>query len=198
RSGDGDHFPIELELEFELLKIESNHRSPLNYRKANWEKFKRSLDSCIFDLLSGDINHINSQISTQILDAANSEIPKFQKILKNHFRPIYQKQDKVNQGGVEDLDTFLKSVGPNPNSSRPFWKKVNSFKNNSYGNVIPRLVLNSKEFKKDSEKGTLFRETIGETFTQERNDSFDNDFRDMIEEFVANKDYLKDNHYLNL
>ncbi|RNA21231.1 RNA-directed DNA polymerase from mobile element jockey-like, partial [Brachionus plicatilis] len=63
-----DHFPIELELGFELLKIESNHRSTLNYRKANWEKFKRNLDSCVFDLLSGDINHINSQISTQILD----------------------------------------------------------------------------------------------------------------------------------
>ncbi|RNA18470.1 RNA-directed DNA polymerase from mobile element jockey-like [Brachionus plicatilis] len=166
-----DHFPIELELGFELLKIESNHRSTLNYRKANWEKFKRSLDSCVFDLLSGDINHINSQISNQILDAANSAIPKFtpkkfKKLLPAYIVELISKRKvlkkvknktritsaecnkltnkirfEIEKFKSENWNTFLKSLGPNPNSSRPFWKKVNSFKKNSSGNTSQPLDL---------------------------------------------------------
>ncbi|RNA09656.1 hypothetical protein BpHYR1_053127 [Brachionus plicatilis] len=118
-----DHFPFELELNFEILKIETNHRSTLNYRKADWENYNPY-----------------SRANFQTLSVKKS-----------------QKHDKCNQDGVNSRTRigiyFLSLL-----------------------DLIQTLpVFFGKKFR---EKYALQRDNWG-NLPQERNDSLDNDFRDM-------------------
>ena len=74
-----DHYPICLQLDFSIVKIDLSNSLKLNYEKADWVKFQNELDNCSQDLCFGseNIDQINIEITTCILKAAFLSIPKF-------------------------------------------------------------------------------------------------------------------------
>lgn len=79
---------------------------------------------------------------------------------------------------------------------RPFWKKINTFKNNFSSNTIPKLIHESKEFKSDIEKGELFKSILSKTFSIDSVNTFDEDFFNKVEKFISDKEYLKSDSYI--
>ena len=73
---------------------------------------------------------------------------------------------------------LLENVGPNPLSSRKFWKKINCIRNGKSSNQIPRLQQNGMDFNSDLDKAELFKEILAKTFSGKNNESdYDNTFK---------------------
>ena len=45
-----DHFPIKLDISFEYERITLNNKDHFNFKKADWELFKQSLNDSIFNI----------------------------------------------------------------------------------------------------------------------------------------------------
>ncbi|RNA19185.1 hypothetical protein BpHYR1_051772 [Brachionus plicatilis] len=123
-----DHYPIELELGFEYCEVKKENGKKLDYKKADWKKFKKALEAVFFCFDSKDLNLSNEIITKSILDAANSAIPKFpskkfkNSLPKNIVALIHKQCNKltnmirfnISKHKNEKWENFLKPLGPNP------------------------------------------------------------------------------------
>ena len=78
---------------------------------------------------------------------------------------------------------FIRKIGKNTTSSRPFWKKINKFRTGKARNKIPNLLINNKIIETDEDKGLVFRENLKETF-QLNDENIDKKFNEEVEETV--------------
>ncbi len=68
---------------------------------------------------------------------------------------------------------FIKKIGPNPVSSRPYWQRINRLRTgkNKTSN-IPYLKFNDKKYENDNDKANLFKDILKDTFQLSDDDSF--------------------------
>ena len=86
--------------------------------------------------------------------------------------------------------SFLGRLGPHPASSRDFWKVINRTRSPRKNMNIPTLIAGNKIYKSEEEKASLFRASLGETFTDGGHSSdFDSIFYNSVETFVSGLDF---------
>lgn len=82
-------------------------------------------------------------------------------------------------------------------SSRPFWKKINDKRKKEKkdrGKLFPKLVYNNKCLESEIDKANCFGEILQSTFDNENFQSFDEDFKKEVENYLNAKDF-KDDFY---
>ena len=71
--------------------------------------------------------------------------------------------------------------------SQTFWKRINKFRTNKNNKkTIPTLLKDGKQYETDSEKANLFSNILKTTFNDESDNSYDDEFKIEVEEFVRN------------
>ena len=78
-------------------------------------------------------------------------------------------------------EKFLEDVGTNRVSSKPFWKKINSFRTNKTARKIPSLVVDGIPLTGDKEKADIFKEKLKNRFAGANDPLFDERFRIEVE-----------------
>lgn len=114
-----------------------NTKKNFNFRRADLEKFKSILGKSEINLDSDNIDEIISIITSTIFNAAETSIPKFSfkkfrsSLPKNIVNMIKKRKEiKKCKLKTEDLRkdcnklTNMKTF--HPNSTLPFWKKINT------------------------------------------------------------------------
>ena len=86
---------------------------------------------------------------------------------------------------------FIKKIGKNPMSSKPFWNRINKFRKPRSTNKISRLELGNKVFETDLEIGNCFGQILTETFnlnTELVDASFDKEVNQVVRDFFNSED----------
>ena len=95
----------------------------------------------------------------------------------------------------KEWDEFLLKQGPNPTSSRPFWKKINKVLKGPQNSKIPKLLCEGKEFSTDSEKAEIFMKMLSKTFSGSHcvlnNNSSQLEANFVTNEFLSSRENLK-------
>ena len=88
--------------------------------------------------------------------------------------------------------SFLVKQGPNPLSSKPFWKRINRFRNKPYRG-IPTLFNQTIELKTDEEKALAFGNKLLDTFNINPNDEsiFNSANKIKIKNYIENEEYKR-------
>ncbi len=102
---------------------------------------------------------------------------------------LYNEMTKILSS---NWDKFIEKLGPNPQSSRKFWQRINTIRNGKGSGSTPKLVSNGNEYKTSQEKANLFKEMLVNTFSGQNNyDSYDNEFKktteSRIDEYFKNQ-----------
>jgi hypothetical protein len=69
-------------------------------------------------------------------------------------------------------------------NTKPFWQKINSIRHNNTNNSIPTLIKDNVKYDTDQDKASLFSSILKDTFSDQNDIKFDNNFRDNIEQKV--------------
>ncbi len=69
--------------------------------------------------------------------------------------------------------TFLNSLGPNPLSSTPFWKRINSMRGNKVQTNIGTIIVDGVKLSTDKEKADAFAKRPEAIFQDDNLDQFD-------------------------
>ena len=92
---------------------------------------------------------------------------------------LYNEMTKIQSS---NWDKFIEKLGPNPQSSRKFWQRINTIRNGKGSGSTPKLVSNDNEYKTSQEKANLFKEMLANIFSGQNNyDSYDNEFKKTTE-----------------
>ena len=78
-------------------------------------------------------------------------------------------------------------------SFKPFWKRINRFRNKP-NKGIPTLLHESKELRTDIEKATAFGNKLFDTFNENPQDDslFNSMNKTKIENYIINEEFKKD------
>ena len=102
---------------------------------------------------------------------------------------------KIGEFRNKSWENFIKKIGKNPTSSKPFWLKINRFRNKRNKNSIkiPTLKSNGQTFESNEEKANLFGSILKETFSLNSNDrsKFDEEVEAVIKNFVDKNKNIK-------
>jgi len=187
-----------------------------NYNKADWDLFKRLLPHHIPDSVKSDLDEFYNWICTELLCAAKRAIParKFkhtgsaipdylidlvkvrqcarkEKNKKDEARKLYNLMTKIVQGEMKahknnSWENFLKSIGPNPLSSKPIWNRINKLRNKKTKSSIPTLYWENKYYESDEEKANLFGSILNKVFSDSEDTRFDEQHKIQVENEVKN------------
>jgi len=126
-------------------------------------------------------NHQKKQMKTKI----NSLV----KIIKT----------KISEFRSEEWKDFIKKIGPNPVSSRPYWQRINRLRTGkSKASNIPDLKFNDKKYENDNDKANLFKDILKDTFQLSNDESFkDKDFYSNVDSFINDDTYLNNYQSVN-
>ena len=83
-------------------------------------------------------------------------------------------------------EEFLKSLGPNPTSSKPFWQRINKFRTKGQSK-IPTLLLNQTQITTDFGKSTVFCDSLAQTFCLDQTAAFDTLNEEEVNRFLLQK-----------
>jgi exonuclease III len=100
-----------------------------------------------------------------------------------------------------DWDKFIKTQGPNPTSSKPFWQRINKFRNKPESNEICHITENGITYKTDQQKADVFANHLGSIFSNTNDPRFNDHFKQQIEEEVSNfnfNNYDFNNHLITI
>ena len=86
---------------------------------------------------------------------------------------------------------FLKKQGRNPLNSKPFWQRINKLKGKTVNNSIPTLKKENGIWETDEEKANVFANILKNTFYDQNDIRFDENFLKKVETNVDNHDYNK-------
>ena len=198
-----------------LFRLKKNKKKPLPYSwhflydRADWLKFKNSLNHNLKDIGTNDNDptHLNDQITEAINSAAKEAIPKsktnkgrekFPKYItdvldqRNKWRKIYnhyvddasaqefKRYESEANNLIKDFQdkswqNFVKSLGPSPLSTIPFWKRINRLRDAKRKRVIATIVHNNQILESNVDKANLFADNLESKFTTANNPKFCND-----------------------
>ncbi len=80
---------------------------------------------------------------------------------------------------------FVAKVDPNPISAKPFWQRINRFRNNPESNTIPTLKENNRVYKTDQEKADLFALHLATQFSDSNPPpNYDVEFKNKVDSAV--------------
>ena len=98
-------------------------------------------------------------------------------IVKQEISSLYSK----------NWSDFIDNLNKSSISSKPFWDKINMFRNGKKSNsTIPTIVDNNISYKSDSEKANLFGSRLENIFSDANDSRFDNLFKSKVENEVVN------------
>ena len=105
---------------------------------------------------------------------------------KTHFNYLSRKVKTAIEDS-DDLKTaeFIKSQGPNPISSKPFWDWINTFRTNKSARGIPCLVKEGRVIEKDEENAEEFREILADRFSDKENANFNKNHKSKVDIAVS-------------
>ena len=153
-----DHFPIEVGLtEAFSIKVEDSE-DRFNFNKANWDLFKRCLeqkdlvDGDVSSMWTQMVENIIEAASVSIPKRSNIvykntlpkeivQIIKERRIARKKKKKTGRPEDRaeynrltavlklaLSKNRSSEWGEFIKKMGTNPLSVRPFWKKINKFR----------------------------------------------------------------------
>ncbi|RMZ94334.1 RNA-directed DNA polymerase from mobile element jockey-like, partial [Brachionus plicatilis] len=185
-----DHFPILLSLDLELYKTSYYNQPKFNFGRANWDFFKKILEtSCVYPKID-NINLLNQVITTSIQKAAFQAIPKF--ALKKFRNSLPQKIVE----NIKERKRLKRKIKKNPGSlqlriecnrlTNKIKFEITKFRNEQWEKLIQkfgpyptssrpfwRKINKFRKYNTDPEKGELFKELLVKTFSQENDPNFD-------------------------
>lgn len=85
---------------------------------------------------------------------------------------------------------FLKTLGPSPISTKPFWKRINRLRAKS-DKGIPTLISCYIEYDTDEKKANLFSDNLYDTFNTNKNPNYDKNNLEIVDKFIRDKEFLK-------
>ena len=207
----------EISFKGERVNLKNEILPRYNFNKANWPLFKiilfnkANLKSYV-DLENCNVNDLNELVCKDILEAADTSIPKQSNNSNKTFpksildlidqRRIARKKFKKNKSSIKyksetftekKWDLFLGKLGPYPVSFRAFLQIINKLRSKKSSGVIPSLEYNNLF----SEKLNEFSNILENTFR----DSYDSRFEDKHCQFVKtqvskiNWDLSDDNYF---
>jgi hypothetical protein len=125
------------------------------------------------------------------------ELIKYRKIFRKKFqtekttdnRQKYNSltkliREEINCLKNNDWKQFILRQGTNPLNTKPFWQKINSIRHNKSNNSIPTIIKDNVKYETDQDKANLFSSILKDTFSDQNDIKFDNNFRDNIEQKV--------------
>jgi hypothetical protein len=90
----------------------------------------------------------------------------------------------------DDYNKFMKMHGPNPTSSKPFWRRINQFRSKPVTNNIATIVENGVSYTSDQQKADIFATHLASIFSDSNEPHFKHLFKQDVEEEVANFNFL--------
>jgi exonuclease III len=147
----------------------------------------------------------NSIPNTSTINARPVNYPKHiveLNSLKNYWQRQYTKHksetaknnlDVCRNDLIEEIEkhrslqwqTFLNSLGPNPLSSTPFWKKINSMRGKKAQTNIGTIIIDGVNLNTDKEKADAFAKRLESIFQDDNLDQFDKVKKIEIDTFFA-------------
>lgn len=89
---------------------------------------------------------------------------------------------KINEFYNNSWKEFVQKH-PNPTSSRPFWKRINKFKNKSINRQIPKLIFNNHFIESDQEKSNVFKYNLESIFSNNETGSDDQIIKQKVDDY---------------
>ena len=68
-----------------------------------------------------------------------------------------------------------------------FWEKINKIRIKKASTTIPTLIKGNKEYETCSEKANLFAVILKDTFSDQNDPIFDNNFKEKVESFIKSR-----------
>lgn len=148
------------------------------------------------------------KFNSNILPAFIINLIKIKRKLKRNIQKFNQRNDKIKYYALnqvikdeislfksEQWNSFLNSIGKNPVSSIPFWKRINKLRNKPESKAIPTLISNNKIYDSATEKANLFAENLASTLNEQHNstNSFNQKHKLKIDQFVINNEFSNQN-----
>ena len=157
------------------------------------EELELNIRSKILDAAMKSVPTFNFKTSNSSLPNNIIELIKERRFIRNEIRKHKKKEDKTKYNKLKKIineeikkvreaewDNFLKKCGKTPLSNKPFWQRINKFRNNkNKSNNIPILTHNNEQFESNDKKTKLFCSLLEETFSN--NGKFDENFKQQIE-----------------
>jgi hypothetical protein len=97
----------------------------------------------------------------------------------NELHELVNNENKAHRN--KDWSEFLTRVGPNPQSSKPFWKKINSFRSKPSTHHMPTIIENEVSYTTSREKADLFSAHLAKVFNENNEPGFDEEFKRQVE-----------------
>jgi hypothetical protein len=219
-----DHFPVEIVItDSASIQIESESKN-FNFKKADWDLFKSTLEGQEVEDAEINImwnKSVKNIINSAKVAIPIKKQTVFKKTLSKNIvqiindRKVARKKaksgsplDKANYNRLTGLlrlktkenrnsewSEFLVKMGKNPLSTRPFWQKINKFRDKKKGGTrLPLLTHEGKSYVSDSEKCDLFSSILADTFKLNTELS-DEASTTIIDRCVNDKEYV--NNYTN-
>ena len=119
-------------------------------------------------------------------------------IKKDRLNPsakaIYNKLTEVIREEVKAIkDTewreFVKKLGSNPPSTKPFWKRINKIKGKKSNQQIPTMKFGDQLYETDESKAKLFGGILRNTFDLSEDNKFDVRFKEKVEKTINEFDF---------
>ena len=157
------------------------------------EEFELNIRNKILDAAMKSVPTFNFKTSNSSLPNNIIELIKERRLIRAEIRKHKKTEDKTKYNKLKKIineeikktreaewNNFIKKCGKTPLSSKPFWQRINKFRNNkNKNNNIPTLIHNNEQFESNDEKAKLFCSLLKQTFTN--NGKFDENFKQKIE-----------------
>ncbi len=109
---------------------------------------------------------------------------------KDKFNLLHnQVKTEIKAHRNKDWSEFIARQGPNPQSSKPFWKKINSFRTKPSSHHMPTIIDNGVKYSTSHEKAELFSEHLAKVFNENNEPGFDDDFKRQVEAQIDTFDF---------
>ena len=144
-------------------------------------------------------NHHHKHLPNYILELIKLR-KKIKKLIRSDndsiVRTRYNKLTSLIREEIDALKNnewteFIKKLGNNPPSTKPFWNRINCIRGKKISSTMPTLIVNNIKYETDEQKANLFASNLSETFSSITNQNFDNEFKSKVEKTIENTDFSK-------
>ena len=112
--------------------------------------------------------------------------------LKTRFNKLKSLiREEIKAVNDSEWSRFIKKIGNNHTSSKPFWQRINKIRGKKNGKQIPTLVIDEHKYITDDEKADIFAKILEQTFSPAQDKIFDENFKTKVESKVNNHDFSK-------
>ena len=80
--------------------------------------------------------------------------------------------DQIASFRLAQWENFLKTQGPHPLSSVPFWRRINRLRSNKRHNKTESILIDGIEYESDEDKANLFATSLEEKFKMTNNPQY--------------------------